>query len=167
MSFAKDLLAQAHHLAKLDKGRPKQANLRRAISAAYYAAFHLLTTDAAHTLVPAGPAKLADRVSRSFQHGEMKQVCNAFRRSPLPDALRDLLGSSASNELQMLAFSFVELQEARHSADYDVSLVLTRSTVQARLSDAEAIFWAWNVIRGSDEANVFLASLAFGARWAR
>jgi uncharacterized protein (UPF0332 family) len=35
-----DLLAQAEHLARVDKKKPKQANLRRAVSAAYYALFH-------------------------------------------------------------------------------------------------------------------------------
>jgi hypothetical protein len=37
----KDLLEQAVRLAKLDAKRPKQANLRRAISSAYYALFQL------------------------------------------------------------------------------------------------------------------------------
>jgi hypothetical protein len=67
----------------------------------------------------------------------------------------------------MLASTFISLQEARHSADYDLSLVLTRSTVLARLEDAEGAFWAWKCIRNTDEATVFLAALAFGARWSK
>ena len=43
MSLPEDLLEQAVHLATLDARRPKQANLRRAVSTAYYALFHLLT----------------------------------------------------------------------------------------------------------------------------
>lgn len=42
MAFADDLLEQAYHLANLDSGEPKQASLRRAVSTAYYALFHLL-----------------------------------------------------------------------------------------------------------------------------
>lgn len=38
--MTEDLLQQAVGLAKVDARRPKQANLRRAISAAYYALFH-------------------------------------------------------------------------------------------------------------------------------
>lgn len=37
-----DLLAQAEALARLDAKKPKQVNLRRAISSAYYAVFHCL-----------------------------------------------------------------------------------------------------------------------------
>ena len=34
-----DLFSQAETLAKLDAKKPKQANLRRAVSSAYYAVF--------------------------------------------------------------------------------------------------------------------------------
>ncbi len=47
MSLASDLLDQAGTLAGLDPLKPKQASLRRAISAAYYSLFHLLIDDAA------------------------------------------------------------------------------------------------------------------------
>lgn len=46
MSIHKDLLQQARLLAILDEKRPKQANLRRAISSAYYALFHYLIDEA-------------------------------------------------------------------------------------------------------------------------
>ena len=46
MSLHADLLEQAEQLAQLDPRRPKQANLRRAVSSAYYALFHLLTWEA-------------------------------------------------------------------------------------------------------------------------
>ena len=35
-----DLFQQAAELATIDAKKPKQANLRRAVSAAYYAVFH-------------------------------------------------------------------------------------------------------------------------------
>jgi hypothetical protein len=38
----KDLLDQAVSLATLDARKPKQANVRRAISSTYYDLFHLL-----------------------------------------------------------------------------------------------------------------------------
>ena len=37
MSLHQDLLAQARHLLRKEPRRPKQASLRRAVSAAYYA----------------------------------------------------------------------------------------------------------------------------------
>ena len=41
-----DLFSQAEKLAKLDVKKPKQANLRRAVSSAYYAVFHYLVHEA-------------------------------------------------------------------------------------------------------------------------
>jgi uncharacterized protein (UPF0332 family) len=46
MALAEDLLEQARHLAKREPKRPKQASLRRAVSAAYYSLFHLLVSSA-------------------------------------------------------------------------------------------------------------------------
>jgi hypothetical protein len=45
VSLASDLLDQASTLAGLDPMKPKQASLRRAISAAYYSVFHLGTSE--------------------------------------------------------------------------------------------------------------------------
>jgi hypothetical protein len=42
MPFADDLLEQAYDLANKEPTNPKQASLRRAVSTAYYAQFHLL-----------------------------------------------------------------------------------------------------------------------------
>jgi hypothetical protein len=51
MSLATDLLEQARHLLRRERRRPRQASLRRAISAAYYALFHLLIEEATGALV--------------------------------------------------------------------------------------------------------------------
>jgi hypothetical protein len=50
MSLPADLLAQARRLVSLDPRRPRQASLRRAISTAYYALFHLLISEASAML---------------------------------------------------------------------------------------------------------------------
>jgi len=46
MAFADDLLEQAYHLARRERKNPTQASLRRAVSTAYYALFHLLIDEA-------------------------------------------------------------------------------------------------------------------------
>src|SRR5258707_15869679 len=71
MAFADDLLEQAQHLARREPKRPKQASLRRAISTAYYALFHLLTTSAA-----ANWKHVGQRVdlARAFEHSRMKDA---------------------------------------------------------------------------------------------
>jgi uncharacterized protein (UPF0332 family) len=167
VALAEDLLAQAHHLAALDRGRPKQANLRRAVSSAYYAVFHLLVANAVLKFIPKRPTGLIPRVSRAFLHGEMKQACVAFKRRPLGDLLQPLLGTTVSSELHSVAIDFVDLQEARHSADYDTAAVFSRASTLAILLKAESVFSNWQVVEGPDEATVFLAALAFGARWAK
>jgi hypothetical protein len=47
VGIAHELLDQAHHLATYEGTNPTQAGLRRAVSTAYYALFHLLTDEAA------------------------------------------------------------------------------------------------------------------------
>ena len=72
MSFADDLLEQAYHLANLEPGTPKQASLRRAVSTAYYALFHLLIDEAVSNWnVPRQRSTLA----RTFEHSKMRNVC--------------------------------------------------------------------------------------------
>jgi uncharacterized protein (UPF0332 family) len=45
VAFADDLLEQALHLANRERKGPRQASLRRAVSTAYYALFHLLISE--------------------------------------------------------------------------------------------------------------------------
>lgn len=86
MSLHDDLLEQATQLARLDPRRPKQANLRRAVSSAYYALFHLLTEEAAGLYASEGG--LIARVCRTHNHADMKKVSMQFGGSRLPKAIQ-------------------------------------------------------------------------------
>src|SRR5271157_3478197 len=86
MSLHADLLEQAEQLAQLDPRRPKQANLRRAVSSAYYALFHLLTSEA--SALYAGEPGLASRINRTHNHGEMKKASAMIANDKLPKAVR-------------------------------------------------------------------------------
>ncbi|MDQ2925214.1 MAG: hypothetical protein M3R43_06630 [Acidobacteriota bacterium] len=167
MGLAEDLLSQAHHLAGLDLKRPKQASLRRSISTAYYAVFHLLIAGAVVQLIRKGPPGLRPRVGRAFSHGEMRQACLAFKRQPLVDPLLSLIGAPVSTELRDLATAFIDLQEERHSADYDTGAVFSRAATLAVLAKAESAFRNWRAVENADEARAFLAALAFGSRWSK
>jgi hypothetical protein len=46
MVYADDLFELAKHLANLEPVNPRQASLRRAVSTAFYALFHLLISEA-------------------------------------------------------------------------------------------------------------------------
>jgi len=165
MAFHDDLLAQARHLALPDKRRPKQANLRRAVSAAYYALFHLLTSECAHQLVPVNPAGLSAQVRRAFDHATMRQVCRVI--VDVNSTLCTSFHLKASTDLREVADAFSSLQDARHSADYDLSSNWERKDVILKLQDAEAAFTAWRRVRGSDEASVFLIALLMKKDWPR
>lgn len=167
MGLAEDLLSQAHHLVSLDPKRPKQASLRRAISTSYYAVFHLLAANAALRFVPKRPVGLISRVERALSHQEMKKACQAFNSKLLAEPLLTLLERSPSDQLRNIASDFIELQEQRHKADYDTGTNFSRPETRALLAKAESIFVTWREIENSDEATVFLAALAFGARWSK
>jgi len=122
MSFAQDLLEQAEHLIDWDGVDPKQASLRRAVSTAYYALFHLLIDEAVGNW---SVARHRGRLARAFDHGPMKRVCDDYVKSFYK------AGKPASElPLKEVAQTFSELQLRRHTADYDNSYVWTRAIAQ-------------------------------------
>ncbi|HWE93212.1 MAG TPA: hypothetical protein VG269_04495 [Tepidisphaeraceae bacterium] len=165
MSLALDLLEQARHLSKRERRRPRQASLRRAISAAYYAMFHLLTQEASASLV-ARP-DLRARFSRAFDHGDMKQASRAFANAQPAQLLGLTGGAAVPSQLQDLAEAFVELQEARHEADYNTDRSFTRLESINLVARAAAAFASWQAIRTDPVARTYLAALLLWKRWHR
>jgi len=166
MALADELLSQAHALATIDSGTPIQANLRRAVSSAYYAVFHLLTASAVEALGFRVPG-LGQRVSRTFSHTEMRKIWARFVQPKLPDDISGLLPAGVSWRLRNIAETFASPQQARHDADYDTGLVLSRDETLSLIADAHFVFEDWREVRGTVEASIFLAALAFGARWSK
>lgn len=160
MTLAADLLDQADRLARQGKGRPKQANLRRAVSTAYYALFHLLGAEAADRLVPATPRDLGALFQRAMDHATMKRICRSFADAKAPPALDRFVTSAIEAELATVAEAFVELQRARHAADYDVLHTLTRRETLDLIGAARDAFVKWRIVRRRPNANLFLLALA-------
>lgn len=167
MHLASDLLEQARHLAKKEPRRPKQASLRRAISAVYYAVFHLLTDEAAARLTPKQPEDLKYRVRRAIGHADMKKTCAHFSKSKLPTHLDFPNHGPVPADLIKVARIFVALQEARHGADYDLSSSINKLDALALLQEAEDAFASWKIVRNKPYANVFLSALLLGDRTKR
>ncbi len=67
MAFADDLLEQAYHLANKEEP-PLQASLRRAVSTAYYALFHLLIDE---VLSKWAVERQRSAIGRTFEHKAM------------------------------------------------------------------------------------------------
>lgn len=169
MSYHDDLLEQAEQLLQLDPRRPRQANLRRAVSAAYYALFHLLVAEASKEF--ASDEKLRARIGRAFTHNEMKAASKSFAGTTLPDHVLEACDSLAApivpQPLQSLAKTFVELQEAREEADYGSSHRLSRSDAGILVERVERAFSQWESIRSQQVAKVYLASLLLWKKWSR
>lgn len=166
MSLHEELLKQAERLARLEPKHPRQASLRRAVSAAYYSLFHLLIHEATAKL--ASDPALQGLVSRAFNHGEMRQGCEQFEEErKLPRHLSALVGPAIPNDLKTIASAFVQLQQRRHEADYDVARTFLAADVVDLLRIAKEAFEAWERVRGQQVATVFLVNLLLGSKWKR
>jgi len=153
-----ELLNQAKLLLTLP---PNQANLRRAVSAAYYGVFHLLVR--ATVLKWSEPAHQA-RIARIFEHERMKKVSGATIKSMGSEID---LGDSNSievisrTELTRVAQSFIILQQARHDADYNLEKPLDPADATAQVNRANSVFVSWEMTRTSEAAKEYLFSLLF------
>lgn len=116
------LLSVADTLARLDD--PTTVARRRAVSSAYYALFHGLIAEAVRHTFGDDAARDGDRytVSRWYNHGEMRTVSRwvirISRSDSVPNGVEVLLGNPPPDLIE-LARAFIQLQEARHEADYD------------------------------------------------
>ena len=117
-----DFIATARDLAAGTTGRrPRQTNLRRAVSTAYYALFHCLAGCCADMLVGgAGANRSAQawrQAYRALQHTTARQRCanQVIRRFP--------------SEIQAFAGIFTDMQRKRESADYDPDGTFYKSDV--------------------------------------
>jgi hypothetical protein len=164
VSLHDDLLEQAEQLARLDPRRPKQVNLRRAISASYYALFHLLTTEAAGMYV--ADFGLAARITRTHTHSEMKKVSTLFANDKLPKAIQPTTAPyTTPAPLKNVAQTFVDLQEARHEADYNLATTMSRHTTLTLVQRTRQAFTDWEGVKKTDAARLYLACLLLWKRW--
>ena len=72
--------------------------------------------------------------------------------------------TSAPRELRDVAKTFVALQEARHSADYDNALIWDALDVQNLIMNARTAFQNWRSIQNHPAANEYLLALLVGKK---
>ena len=161
MSLHSELLKQARFLTKKEPKKPTQASLRRSVSASYYALFHLLVEEATRLML-SGNARgpLRDCLSRAFQHSAMKQIAAQFtNRSVSPKLTPSFNQAPLQQELIDVASYFVQLQEARHEADYNRTPRFTRREALDLADLTDQAFRDWGRVRGSLQADTFLTGL--------
>ena len=134
------LIEQADRLiAAPSAGPPRQVDLRRAISAAYYALFHLTLTALADEMV--GTSRRGTLryglLHRSVDHRAIKDLCVAISKATPPQKYAIYLPVHRfGRDLLAFAEAFTELQDKRLQADYDVTARFL--TVDARSAIATA-----------------------------
>ena len=159
MTYADDLLELAQHLASLEPANPRQAYLRRAVSTAYYALFHLLISEATLNW---GRPELRSELGRVFGHGKMRSASvekrselNAhFKKNSLPS--QEL---AVCKHLHTAAHTFIEVQQRREEADYDTGKEWTQTDVVTQIDAVAAAFESWKTIREAPVAQAYLVSL--------
>lgn len=125
-----DLLAVARELVLVQRGRPRQANVSRAVSTTYYALFHCFAGCFADSLVGRTGSRKGDpawnQVYRALDHGTARrrfQRTSGLQKFPI--------------EIRNFADLFVDLQEKRHKADYDPEAVFSKLIVARDIYRAE------------------------------
>lgn len=162
MSFAGELLELAQDLANFHPESPRQANLRRAVSTAYYAIFHLLISEA--TLNWARD-ELRGQLGRVFEHGKMKSASESkvsdlnayFKTNPAEGTERTI-----ADHLGIVCNAFIQAQQRRNDADYNTARECTPMEVKIQIQEVTDAFQSWNIIRNEGVAQAWLVSLLFG-----
>jgi hypothetical protein len=129
------LLDQADKLiAPPGGGAPRQADLRRAISNAYYAVFHAIVTEAADDFVGITHRQTPRYalLYRKIDHASLRRLCEDVVKTQLPAKYTGYEPTGGFGpDIVAVATAASDLQEKRHSADYD-------PLFRVRLSDAVA-----------------------------
>ena len=107
---------------------PTDAHIRRAISNAYYALFHALADSNASVLIgspiDAASAAAWSRTYRGLDHSTARRELQRNRRDFSPQA-------------QDFVDTFSDMQQLRHSADYDHNAAIPINQASVRLDQAE------------------------------
>ena len=165
----RDIIGIARHLALGGVGgrlgRPRlplapnrgQEELRRAVSAAYYALFHVLAGNAADLLAGARPPAGSSRrrfwsqTYRALEHGYARNQC-----------LNQAVMRGFPQEIQDLGVLFIYMQLQRQSADYNPEVTFSRSEVVRLIDEAEKVIDSFASARRRERRDFALHTLLRG-----
>lgn len=145
------LLAHALRLAATRRGRPPDVDLRRGVSAAYYAVFHEITRQAAQHLIGSASVRAQNAIRRTWTHGEIAAAsalvvdrAKIVSHNPEAVAAKPLLAYGplpdlAAGDGSLIAGirRFGELQVLRHQADYDHEATFDKASLLTACQRAE------------------------------
>jgi hypothetical protein len=87
----------------------------------------------------------------------MKEASKRFQNPSIPEYRGQPPGVVTS--LRSVATAFVQLQEKRHTADYDSGTFWTRVEALAQVAQAQRAFTLWKTIREEPAAQAYLMAL--------
>jgi hypothetical protein len=162
--LASSMLKTANLLAgaTAGQGRPSLSNLRRATSTAYYALFHQITRHGVLASIPTATEKEIAYVTRWFTHTGIRKasgwvIAAASSRPPKKEdakqveLIRRVPNGVPPAQLVTVAEAFVELQEARHEADYSNEYNPIRYPTFDHIQTADsAVRATWSMWRAMD-----------------
>lgn len=158
-----DLLAQAKQLIGAAPGAI-EADLRRGISSAYYALFHLLIQETMSSVVI--DPSFRPKVARALQHGSMRAVCEKYNPAK-PNSVGQYIAKEGHGfpelvitpQLRDVAAAFIALYAAREKADYDDGVTVQHTEALTLAQQAEAAFQAWLIAQTDPSGTTFLQEL--------
>lgn len=158
---ARHLLDQARRLAGAGSqpGRPRQVDLRRAVSAAYYSVYHDISLRSASHVVGYGaaaidaPSDAALHLVRWYSHGGLALAARLTEdlqsasvdpgwkpgRRAAWEVLHDRNPGQLPPSLVLVTRRVRDLQEQRHSADYDHVESVSRAQALGAVAEADAV----------------------------
>ena len=159
MAFHDDLLTQAGELIHKNEPKSPQADLRRAVSTAYYALFHLLISE---TTLNWSRDSSRDAFGRMFDHALMRKASHRL----LDSRLFPFFGEDpkVAQDLKTVAQAFVQLQDKRHIADYHNGVRWTHVESLREVTTVRKAFLIWASIRNENIAQDYLVSLLIKPR---
>jgi uncharacterized protein (UPF0332 family) len=147
--------------APQSSGPPRQVDLRRAISDAYYGIFHATLAAAADYFVGASKRSTSQYVLvyRSISHGALHELCAELKKPAVSRLfVRHVPPGGFGLDVKAYADGFLELQEKRLLADYDPQKRYRRLDAVAAIASAQRALTRFkNTVETEREA--FLALL--------
>jgi uncharacterized protein (UPF0332 family) len=160
------LFEQAERLITIAAGPPRQVDIRRAISAAYYATFHATITAAVDQFIGITNRDTSryGLVYRSVSHAWLRDLCKEVQKPTPSNKFKPYVPNNGfGNNINAFAAAVAELQEKRHAADYDVMIRMNKSDAVLAISTARA---ALRRFKNASETRriAFLSMLLFPPR---
>lgn len=157
------LLRLAHQLVpeQVGQGQPRNTDLRRAISTAYYALFHAITRAEAEHALPGAPESEKNAFTRHVGHTAIKQVCGWINGGQPPQAVSATVDRLRGNAgISAVAATFSALHQAREDADYNHDADITRPTTLGLIRRSEKAVQIVEAESATDEFRSFLGLLS-------